>query len=594
MTLPPVGIVGSKLMLTRRRVIGALVVAGIVVVGVFVGQAVVAARALLDARSEAEQLRFLVAAGEFDQATHELDRLRSSASKAHGATGGVLWDLGARIPLLGRNIDAVQTVARVLDTAAADNGPVALELERSVREGRFRPTSGRIDLAEVQRLTPDVVRAAGSIDRAGAALAAIRSDELIFPFSDLIGDLQNEVAQARSAANATATAFQLLPDMLGANGPRRYLLVVQNPAELRSTGGLPGSLAVLEADDGRVRMGWQGAPQDVGIFSAPVVKLPKDTEQQYGPTTATDLRDSNFTPDFPEAAQIQLAMASARIGGDYDGVIAVDPVALAGLLKGTGPVQVPPNATLTAANAVPVLLNRTYQSLTDPKAQDAFFREAARAIFEAVMSGRGSQEQAIKGLATAAGQHRVLVYSAHPQEQAMLEPTAVSGAVPEDTGKTPVVGMYINDSTAGKMDYYLRYHSAVSAVDCRRNDAQDLRLSVALESTMPTDFSSLSPYILGSGKYAAQGSIAFNLRLYAPYGGQITGLKVDGVDHSVTADTHRGHQVALLPLDLTPGQRVVVTADLRTAAGQSGDGVYNFTPGMVSAPNGVRILSACR
>jgi hypothetical protein len=51
--------------------------------------------------------------------------------------------------------------------------------------------------------------------------------------------------------------------------------------------------------------------------------------------------------------------------------------------------------------------------------------------------------------------------------------------------------------------------------------------------------------------------------------------------------------VALLPMKLEPGQTATVTADLRTAEGQPGDGVLSFTPGIVPAPNGVRIASAC-
>jgi Protein of unknown function (DUF4012) len=60
------------------------------------------------------------------------------------------------------------------------------------------------------------------------------------------------------AALTTATAaraVRLLPPMLGANGPREYLLLVQNNAEQRATGGIPGSVALLRAVDGAVTVG---------------------------------------------------------------------------------------------------------------------------------------------------------------------------------------------------------------------------------------------------------------------------------------------------------------------------------------------------
>jgi hypothetical protein len=579
--------------LSRRRIglgLGLLVLAAL---AAFAWQAVTTARALLDARTAGELVQERVRAGDFDGATRALHDLEAQAHRAAGTSDGILWDIGRNLPFVGRNIGAVQTVSQVLDKASRENAPIALELSRAVDEGRFRPRDRRIDLGEVERLAPSVRRAADSIDRASRQLDGTRADELLFPFNDLVGDLQAQVDRARSAAAASARAFTLLPAMLGREGPRTYLLVIQNPAELRSTGGLPGSLALLRADGGRVTMGWQGAGSDLHGVDGPVVRLARDTEAQYGPTPAYDPRDVNFTPDFPEAARILATMVERSRPVTLDGVVSVDPVALSEMMRGTGPVTVGNGVVLSAGNVVPVLLNQTYQVLDTQGAQNSFFASAARKVFDAVMSGKGDQQLAIRGLADAASQHRIQVWSTHRDEQAVLEGTAVSGAL-VGRSRTPHVGMYLNDSTAGKMDYYLQYRSSAAAVDCRRGGAQDFRVTVALTSTMPADFHALSPWILGTGAYAPQGTIAFNLRLYAPYGGEVTGLSVDGRDHSVTVDQHHGRQVALLPVSLTPGQRMTVTADIRTAEGQSGDGVFSFTPGMVPALNGVAITSACR
>jgi len=586
-----VGIEGFKL--SRRGIVVALSLIAFFVVGVFVWQAYTASQALLDARERAETVQKRIKAGDFDGANRALADLRQKTSEAHDSTDGVLWDLGRHVPYFGRNVGAVQTVSEVLDTATRVNAPIALQLSRAVDGGVFRPVKGQIDLAEIARLTPEVRRAANSIDKASADLDDIRTGKLVFPFNDLVGDLKDQVERARSAATATATAFDLMPQMLGDNEPRNYLLIIQNPAELRSTGGLPGSLAVLHAEKGRITMGWQGSAGDVNPFSGPVVDLPKDTMLQYGPSMATDFRDINFTPDFPEAAQIAKAMLKQKLKIDVDGVVSVDPLALAGLMQGTGPINVGNGIVLTATNVVPVLLNQTYQSIQDAAAQDTFFENVARKIFDAVTNGQGSQQLAIKGLATSANQHRVQLWSDREDEESRLAGTAVGGVLGGKSGSVPQVGMYINDSTAGKMDYYLQYRSSVAAVDCRRHGAQDLRATVALTSTMPKDFKRLSPFIVGTGDFAPQGTIAFNLRFYAPYGGEITGIKIDGVDHSATADLHRGRQVAFLPIALKPGQESVITADIRTAPGQDSDGVFNFTPGMVPTPNGIKIASAC-
>ncbi|MGY2876848.1 hypothetical protein ACVW00_004038 [Marmoricola sp. URHA0025 HA25] len=579
--------------LSRRRILWGLALLVLVAIGVFAWQAVTASRSLLDARETGEKVQQLIRTGDFDGANRALADLRAETHRAHDSTDGVLWDLGGHVPYLGRNIAAVQTVSDVLDTATSVNAPIALQLSKAVDEGQFRPKDQRIDLTEVEKLTPSVRRAADSIDRAASRLAGTRPDELLFPFNDLVGDLQTQVERASSAAGATANAFELLPDMLGEQQPRNYLLVVQNPAELRSTGGLPGSLAVLHAEDGKLTMGWQGSASDIAGPATPALALSKDTEQQYGPSPAFDPRDANFTPDFPEAAQILKAMVERTRGVKIDGVVAVDPIALAWLMRGTGPVPVTNGVTLTADNVVQALLNQTYQVLPDPQAQNDFFEASARKIFDSVMGGQGDQQLAIRGLAAAAGEHRVLLWSAHDDEQAVIAGTGVSGSISPASSRHAQIGLYINDSTAGKMDYYLQYRSSAAAVDCRRDDSQDVRVTMALTSTMPADFGSLSEWVLGNGQYAPQGTIAFNLRVYAPPGGEITGLAVDGQTRSITSDKHLGRQVALLPVSLGPGQKSTVTADIRTAQGQSGAGVLSFTPGMVPAPNGVRIASAC-
>lgn len=583
----------TKFGLSRRRIVIALVLVAVFALGLFIWQAFSASRALLDSRDKAEIVQARIQDGDFDGANRALAQLGDHTHKAHDQTDGVLWDLGRKIPFLGRNIGAVQTVSEVLDTATRINAPIALQLSQALNEGTFRPSNGKINLPAIEQLTPDVRRAAASIDQAGRDLDEIRPGKLTFPFNDLVADLQEQVDDARSAANATATAFDLLPAMLGKGDARDYLLMIQNPAELRSSGGLPGSLAILRAEGGRLTMGWQGSAADINPFGGPVVKLAKDTIQQYGANMAADFRDINFTPDFAESAQIARVMVKQKLNVEVDGVLSVDPIALGYLMQGTGPVAVANGISLTSASVAPTLLNEIYRRVQDPVQQDDFFEGAARRIFDAVMGGQGDQQKAIKGLATAANEHRVLLWSADQSEQERLEPTAVGGVLPGDTGARPQVGMYINDSVAGKMDYYLQYRTSVSAVVCRQKGAQDLRASMALESTMPTNFKGLGPYVLGNGDFAQQGTIAFNLRIYAPAGGEITGLKVNGETRSITADLHSGRQVAFLPVSLKPGEQSLITADIRTAPGQDGDGVFSFTPGMVSARNGVTITSAC-
>lgn len=560
--------------------------------GVAAFQTWTAASALLDARSRAEQVEDEVTAGEYDAANRTLALLQQDTHRAESATDGMLWDLGRHLPLIGDNVQAVQTLSSVLDTATRENAPVALELSRAVDEGTFRPVGGRIDLAAIEALTPSVTRAAASITREQARLAELEELELTFPFEDVVRELNGQLDRAASAATSVSTAFTLLPEMLGRDAPRRYLLMIQNNAEIRSTGGIPGSFAVLHADKGRVRMGLQGSAADIGIFPKPVLRPGRDALAAYGTSQATDFRDTTFNPDFPSVARMAAAMLRESRGVRVDGVLSVDPVALSLLLRGTGPVPVA-GVRLNAGNAVGVLLNQTYQLLGDQAAQDDFFEASARSIFDSVMGGRGNQRLAVTGLATGAAQRRVLVWSRRPAEQRRLAGTAVAGELPGGDDPSPHVGVYLNDATGAKPEFYLDYRTAVTATSCSAEGVQDLESTVALSSTMPKDVASLSPSITGTGIFAPIGTIQFNLRFYGPVGGEITELEVDGEQVAITAGRHRNRQVAVVPIGLRPGQRMLVSARMTSGPGQTDGPVLTVTPGVTPEENGVQLTSAC-
>ena len=62
-----------------------------------------------------------------------------------------------------------------------------------------------------------------------------------------------------------------MPALLGGSGPRDYLLVFQNNAELRATGGLPGVMSLIHAENGRVDITRQASAGAMGELDEPVL-----------------------------------------------------------------------------------------------------------------------------------------------------------------------------------------------------------------------------------------------------------------------------------------------------------------------------------
>lgn len=557
---------------------------------IFAYQAWRAGSALVDVRSQARALTSQLNSGDLRAATATADRLRHSTRRARQETGGPLWSIGAHLPWIGPNVGAVQASASVLDAISQHSLPTLLSLARDVESGPLRPRHGRIDLEAVKRLTPTVHSAARAVDGPAQKMEDIEPDRLIYPLNGLVDELRIRVTEARTAIDATADAFDVLPTMMGADGPRTYLLLVQNNAEIRSTGGMPGSWSVLHARNGKLTMGQQG---DASVFATgQPVPLTSAERGLFGSKFGIDPRDITADPDFPRVAQMAARLAAAH-GVHTDGVFAVDPVALAQVLQGTGPVRLHSGTVLNSGNAVPVLLSGVYRNIDDPVAQNDFYASAARKTFDALVAGKGNQVRAIRGLVLAAGQHRVLAWSDLPGVSTVIGRNKLSGAIPTDTDGTPQVGLYLNDSVAGKMEYYLRHSATATATSCTRQGVQTLKFSAAFRSTAPPAVTTYPIWVAGTGQFAPRGDISMSVLIYGPWHGSISSLRIDGKSIAVSANRHAGRQVAVLPVQLRPGQAMNVTGTMLSGPDQTGEVSLTSTPGMELTNNPVSFASAC-
>ena len=564
-----------------------------VLVLVFAFQAARTALALREARAEAEHLRQQLAADDTAGARRTQRALADHASTAHDSSDGVLWDAAAHVPFLGANVAAVQAMSSALDSLSRDALPGGLDLVSDVREGRLRAEDGRFDVQAIERLAPKVSTVAAATAAADHELRPIDPDELVGPVSKAARDLQDQVHSLNSAVQSADSVTHLLPNMLGANGPRTYLLVVQNNAEIRSTGGLPGSLSILRARNGKVEFGLRGSTTDFPITAQPVLPLSPGELSIYGRSMGTDVRNFNLTPDFPRTGELLEAIVQQQRKVHLDGVISVDPITLAHVLQVTGPINVG-QETFNADNVVDKLLHEVYQRVADPTAQDAYFASASRSIADSLLSGGGDLQSLVRVLGEAAKQRRVLVWSSDRAEQRTLEGAATSGKLPRDTGSVPHVGMYLNDDSQGKMEYFLDYRGGVKSVSCTSKGAQTISTRMTLASTVPPGaVGQLAPYVTGPIPRSPKGDMRLYLHLYAPIGGKLTGLTVDGKRAEVSVAQHDGHQVSVLTLVLKPGERVPVTATFRARPGQVGDPVLQFTPGMRWQPSGGTAASTC-
>jgi hypothetical protein len=350
--------------------------------------------------------------------------------------------------------------------------------------------------------------------------------------------------------------------MLGASGPRTYLMLFQNLAEVRATGGMPGAFIVVEADDGAVTVVDQGsAAAALQSFPAPVLPLDPDAEQLYTDRLATFPADVNLTPDFPTAASLAREMYRVRSGRTVDGVLATDPVALSYLLRATGPVPMRTGAPLTAETAVRTLLSDVYRSMTNAQ-QDAYFAGAALASFHTLTRRQSNPRAVLAELARAGSERRLLLWSAHPEEQAIIDGTAIAGTLPADDGDVPTVGVFLNDGTGAKLGYYLTQAASLETGGCAEDGSREMRLKVTIGSTAPA--SGLSESVTGLALAGEPYTVRTNVMVFSPTGGAVADANLDGTEIEVGTGTEHSRSVAVATVDLPPGARSTLTFTLIT------------------------------
>lgn len=569
---------------------------GVVVLGalLWLGRdAVIARNALLDASDQARTLQQQITEGDAERAAATLADLQDSTRDARTHTDGPMWSVLEVLPLVGDSVDATRVVSESLDDISQEGLPPIVGVSKSLGSDLFKPKNGRFDIKRLQTIAPAVASASEVLTRNRADILAIDDEDLVGPIEGPITELKEKITDAQFGASSAARAMQLAPTMLGGDERRKYLLMFQNNAEVRSTGGLPGAFAIITADRGRITISRQGSSNDIRRFAQPVVDLNEEEDRIYGELMATDFRDVNFTPDFPRTAEIAREMIDRELGVKVDGVLSVDPVALQYLLKGTGPLEVADNTTLTTDNAVDILLNQVYARYRKPLVQDAFFADSAKRIFTAVVNGTGDARTSLKQLVKASEEHRILLWSAEVDEQKSLAETRVAGVLRGTEATRPHLGVYMNDSTESKMQYYLDAKTTAEAIRCSSDGVQAFRLKTTFRSTAPADAKNLPRYITGSGNRAPQGNMLLDTRFFGPADGEFTSFSVNGKSRPVTGLKFKGRAVNVGAFKLEPGETVRIEANVVTASNQAEDAVLDVTPGAHATKNGILVESAC-
>lgn len=244
------------------------------------------------------------------------------------------------IPVYGNDIASAPSLielvehllnSSLLSAQAAD--PLVRELQSA--ESQLHPAAITALLVQAG---PQVNEARLELDRALEVRKSIPADQLSPRLRSLIVD---ELDPKLELADQGLSLAQALPGVLGAgsDGPKTYLVLVENEDELRPTGGFITAVGNLVVHNGSVlQLSFEdsGAQED---WSEPYPSAPWQL-QEYMNSPVLILRDANWFSDFPTAALWAEYLYAYTHDHSVDGVIAFDQQFLIMLLEQLGPLDV--------------------------------------------------------------------------------------------------------------------------------------------------------------------------------------------------------------------------------------------------------------
>ncbi len=313
------------------------------------GQAAVAE--LEHAKADLENLNFEGASQDFLKAYQSF----SSAGAGLNFMGATISSLLAALPG-GETVKSAQNLVKI-GKLLADSGAAMTDAAQALANAGSAFTPGATTTSSIAVIMTTLQRSLAVSAKDVSDIKALLADTDV----SVIPEDKREAFEQLSALVPTieevvshgAEYAKFFADASGLPGTHRYLILFENSAELRPTGGFPGSYGVVTFKDGKLTDFFVDDIYNLdGQIKHPVV--PPVPLQHITPDWG--MRDTNWFVDFPTSARVIADFYKMESGQAVEGVITINPSLMTDILKIIGPVSMPQyGLTLNADNFIPTI-----------------------------------------------------------------------------------------------------------------------------------------------------------------------------------------------------------------------------------------------
>ncbi len=380
----------------------------------------------------------------------------NSFAEADSYLSSPLAKLAYAVPVLSQHAQLAATAA----TSGASITETAARAATVAPYQRLRAADGTFDLARISAMEDPVRQTAVAMRNARDDVDTRTNSWILELFRDRVGDYRSELVRAIPQAESALEAIEIAPEVLGGNGPRSYLVLFGNPAETRGLGGFIGAWAQLDASEGKlelVRHGKMGELNDATDPASRQITGEEEYLRRYGYLQpARFIQNISASPDFPTVARVAQQLYPQAGGTEVDGVMYVDPTALAALLELTGPVlseNIP--MPLTSENAADFLMHDQYVDIPGIDDRTDVLSDAAEATFDALTSRELPSIATITSTMSPMMHNRNIMAVLNDADAGRyVDRIGLTGAFPPPEG-SDFAAVTISNGSQNKVDYFV-------------------------------------------------------------------------------------------------------------------------------------------
>ena len=510
-----------------------------------------------------------------------LPQIAHETQQAQDIAHGGLWNTAAKMPFIGSDISTVQGMTAAINDIVQDSIPQFVNVLKTLNDAQIANGDNGVNLQPIIDAVEPLKKANASFQQ------QVRDyDALPTPSISMIRSAydkgETQLNDLADRVNALSNTFQILPTLLGDGQQRTYAVMAMTPSEMRSSGGLIGSVGDLTTSNGTVHIGdfrsnGDYLPYGIGDHSEDMKRVFTDE----GPLHMSfDIRDLAV---FPNTADSAVAMQSVwnrtpwGQGVPLDGVIMVDPVFLQQLIAINVNVTLPDGTVLTGENTAEFLMNTVYQKYPENET-DVLFGVVAGQAMKSMFShmDMGKLYKTGEMLGTMAKGRHFTMYAFDERAEQGIQAAGFTGQTPSSE-TDPSVGIYLTEQNPSKMGWYVKREAKIQRVNCDDGDLYHVEFMV--HNTMTEEEAKSLPWYITGNNSDNTGKAMEKILFYAPQGGSISNLmQLGGKVDAVKETTIDGVNAYETYVQVNPGQIATFTFDVRVSTKATAPLTIDQTP----------------